>query len=148
MPIKSFRGKLTDGAIDTIVLHTNNGSTGYRIKRFDLMSADYGTAGADSHSSVVKVFKIPQTTADELVDFADNTLMAAATFERFTSVGTLTQSVFFDNEVVNQDIYLTHKDTQTGQSVNYYIELEQIKLSLDENTVATLKDIRNVVQNG
>ena len=144
MTIKSFRGRLEDGAIDTIVLHTNNGSTGYRIKRFDLMSADYGTAGGDSHSSVVKVFKIPQTTADELVDFSDNTLMAAATFERFTSVGTLTQSLFFDNEIVNQDIYLTHKDTQTGKSVNYYIELEQIKLSLDENTVATLKDIRNI----
>ena len=144
MPIKSFRGKLTDGAIDTIVLHTNDGSTGYRIKRFDLMSTDYGTAAGDSHSSVVKVFKIPQTTADELVDFADNTLMAAATFERFNSVGTLTQSVFFDNEVVNQDIYLTHKDTQTGRSVNYYIELEQMKLDLNENTVATLKDIRNI----
>ena len=144
MPIKSFRGSLADGGIDTISLHTINGSTGYRIKRFDLMSTDYGTAGADSHSSVVKVFKIPQSTADELVDFSDNTLMAAATFERFTSVGTLTQSVFFDNEIVNQDIYLTHKDTQTGQGVNYYIELEQVKLALDENTVATLKDIRNI----
>jgi len=80
MQIKSYRGKLTDGAIDTIILHTNDGSTGYRIKRFDLMSTDYGTAGGDSHSSVVKVYKIAQTTADEFVDFADNTLMAAATF--------------------------------------------------------------------
>jgi len=28
--------------------------------------------------------------------------------------------------------------------VNYYIELEQMKLDLNENTVDTLKDIRNV----
>ena len=28
----------------------------------------------------------------------------------------------------------------------YYLELEQIKLSLDENTVATLRDIRNITQ--
>tara|TARA_R100001086_G_C11699943_1_gene221065 strand:- start:87 stop:551 length:465 start_codon:yes stop_codon:yes gene_type:complete len=144
--IKSFRGKLTDGAIDTIVLHTNNGSTGYRIKRFDLMSADYGTATGDSHTSVVKIFKTPQTTADELIDFSDNTLMAAATFERNNSVGTTEQSLFFDNEITNQDIYVTHKDTQTGKSVNYYIELEQMNLDLNENTVATLKDIRNIDQ--
>ena len=30
--------------------------------------------------------------------------------------------------------------------VNYYIELEQMKLDLSENTVATLKDIRNIEQ--
>jgi len=28
--------------------------------------------------------------------------------------------------------------------MNYYIELEQVKLDLNENTVATLKDIRNI----
>ena len=144
MPIKTFRGKMADGGIDTLHLHTNNGSTGYRIKKFVLMSTDYGTAGGDSHTSVIKVYKINQTTADEFVDFADNTLMAAATYERHTSVGAQTEAVFFDNEVVNQDIYLTHKDTQTGQACNYYIELEQIKLDLNENTVATLKDIRNL----
>ena len=35
-------------------------------------------------------------------------------------------------------------DVEVGESVNYYIELEQIKLDLNENTVATLKDIRNI----
>jgi len=135
MKTKSFRGILADGGIDKIYLAGDEPGDGYRIKRFDLMSTDYGTAGADSHSSVVKVFKIPQTTADELVDFSDSTLMAAATFERFTSVGTLTHSLFFDNEIVNQDIYLTHKDTQTGQSVNYYIELEQVKLTNGEQAI-------------
>ena len=34
--------------------------------------------------------------------------------------------------------------TGAGTSgVNYYIELEQIKLDIGESTVATLKDIRN-----
>ena len=46
--------------------------------------------------------------------------------------------------IFNQDIYVTHKDVAVGQTVNYYIELEQIKLDLNENTVATLKDIRNI----
>ena len=31
-----------------------------------------------------------------------------------------------------------------SRPVNYYVELEQMKLDLNENTVATLKDIRNI----
>ena len=48
-----------------------------------------------------------------------------------------------DNEIINQDIEIGNKESQ-GNSMNYYIELEQIKLDLNENTVSTLKDIRNV----
>ena len=46
--------------------------------------------------------------------------------------------------IFNQDIYLTHLESQGSSAVNYYLELEQIKLDLNENTVATLKDIRNI----
>ena len=52
-------------------------------------------------------------------------------------------TIIFDNMVFNQDIYITAKAEQ-GTNVNYYIELEATKLALDENTVATLKDIRNI----
>ena len=44
----------------------------------------------------------------------------------------------------NQDVYVTFKKTAGTSPTNYYIELEQVKLALDENTVATLKDIRNI----
>jgi hypothetical protein len=56
-----------------------------------------------------------------------------------------TDSVIFDNEIFNQDIYITQSDVEgaTASSCNYYIELEQMDLALDEATVATLKDIRN-----
>ena len=52
----------------------------------------------------------------------------------------------FDNVIINQDIDITNidRDDSATQGVNYHIELEQVKLSLDENTVATLKDIRNI----
>ena len=53
-------------------------------------------------------------------------------------------SIIFDNMTFNQDIYITHKDDDGGQPINYYIELEQVKLDLNENTVATLKDIKNI----
>ena len=144
MTIKSFRGLIKDGVQDTIVLHTNDGSTGYRIVKFQLMSNDYGTATADGQNSLVKIFKVSQTTIDETLDFSDNTLLAAASFERTTSLATYSEQIIFDREVFNQDIYVVHKDFTSGEPVNYYIELEQMPLALDENTVATLKDIRNI----
>jgi len=144
MTIKSFRGLIADGVQDTIVLHTNDGSTGYRIVKFQLMSNDYGTATADGQNSLVKIFKVSQSTIDETLNFSDNTLLAAASFERTTSLATYSEQVIFDREIFNQDIYVVHKDFTSGEPVNYYIELEQIKLDLSENTVATLKDIRNI----
>lgn len=139
--IKTFRGLMIDGAQDTIVLHTNDGSIGYRIKKFQLI----GTApGAELVEAVVKIYKVSQTTIDGAVDLSDNTLlgvgfMVSSTTEEWTSHNIL----IFDQEIFNQDIYITHFDASVGEGVNYYIELEQIKLDLNENTVATLKDIRN-----
>ena len=38
--IKSFRGLIASGTQDTIVLHTNDGSMGYRIKRLNIIGQD------------------------------------------------------------------------------------------------------------
>lgn len=141
MPIKSFRGKMSDNTIDTISLHTNTGSTGYRITKFQLM----GPNGNSMIESVVKVYSIPQTTADTDIDFSDNTLLAAGTIVNTNSnVYNPEPIIIFDNTTFNQDIFVTLKGHDHLTDVNYYIELEQVNLSLDENTVATLKDIRNI----
>ena len=44
MPIKTFRGLMAADTQDTIVLHTNTGSTGYRIVKFQIMGNTPGTA--------------------------------------------------------------------------------------------------------
>ena len=146
MAIKSFRGKIADDGIDTISLHTNTGSTGYKINKFQVMPATPGNA---TQESVMKIFKIPQTAASATVDFSDNTLLAAALYKQEANASQTAQGVeiIFDNEKFNQDIYITHKDAATGEAMNYYIELESMSLALDENTVATLKDIRNIKSN-
>ena len=146
MPIKSFRGQIADITTDTIVLHTNNGSTGYRIVKFEIMPAAPGTV---SQETICKIFKIPQTsTPTGTIDFSDNTLLAAAYYQDSQSAGdNQATTIIFDNEIFNQDIFITNKDVSgndPGAAINYHIELEQIKLSLDKNTVATLKDIRNI----
>jgi len=142
--IKSFRGKIIDGGIDTILLHTNTGSTGYRIVKFEIMTQEPYGAGSGEH--IMKIYKIPQTTANAEVDFSDNTLLGAAITNNSTSgyQYATVPSVIFDNEIFNQDIYVTHVDNASTLSCNYYIELEKMSLALDENTVATLKDIRNI----
>jgi len=144
MPIKSFRGKIADNGVETISLHTNNGSVGYRIVKFELMAIDPMN---NNQESVVKIFSIPQTTAPTAtIDFSDNTLLAAGFVESDNSGATPTfneAAIIFDNMVFNQDIFVTHIE-QGSDAVNYYIELEQVKLDLNENTVATLKDIRNI----
>jgi len=143
MVVKSFRGKIADNGIDTITLHTNTGSTGYRIIKFQLFAAAPGTSDVEH---IVKIYKIPQTTADGLVDFSDNTLLGVAFLPGKATEFQQDDIVIFDNEIFNQDIYVTHADVggAPGSDVNYYIELEQVKLDLNENTVATLKDIRNI----
>ena len=140
--IKTFRGLLAHGAQDTISLHTNNGSVGYRIVKLDTIDKDPGT---NTMESVLKIYKVPQTTVTGSIDFSDQTLLGVAYFENNTS-GTYAswKQIIFDRDVFNQDIYITNNDNSGATiALNYYMELEQVKLDLTENTVATLKDIRN-----
>ena len=80
---------------------------------------------------------------DNNVDLTDGTLLAAA----FTGLAggefMGAKTIIFDNEIFNQDIFLTSIDNGgSTQDANYYLELDQIKLDLGEATVATLKDMR------
>jgi len=144
--IKTFRGMIADDTQDTILLHTNDGSTGYRIVKFQIIN---NAPGAVSIKGVLKIYKVSQTTVDALVDFSDNTLLGAAFYEDNDSVTYVHgKTIIFDKEIFNQDIYITSRDVQGSEPMNYYLELEQIKLDLSENTVATLKNLKNLEPGG
>ena len=138
MPIKSFRGKLAGDGTETIPLHTNNGSQGYRIKKLEVVPASFGS----DQIGIFTVNTIPFTPVTT-VDFSDQTLVGVAIVRNDNSQGGTAsdQVIVFDNLTFNQDIYLTHVEQSTN-GVNFYLELEQAKLSKDEATVATLKDMR------
>jgi len=144
MPIKSFRGLMKHDTEDTIVLHTNTGSVGYKIKKFEVIPEK---PGVDLVKSIFKIYSVPQTSSNGTIDFSDNTLLAAA-YMGHNNGGSAANSeqiiITFDNITFNQDIYVTYFEDAGNKSANYYIELEQVKLDLNENTVATLKDIRNI----
>ena len=142
---KTFKGKLKDGGQDRIRLSTNQGLVGYRIVKFELMA---GRPMQLDGEHIVQVFTREQTNVPTgtsvTVDYHDPLLLACGIISNETTghqypVNLVT---FFDNKTVNQDIFVTHTDVSGSGECNYYIELELIKLSLDESTVATLKDMR------
>ena len=146
---KSFRGRLADGALERIRLSTNNGLTGYQIVKFELMGHNPGDTSSGSYEHVVQIFTTENIgtgvarTASGTVDFTDPTLLAAGLCFANTSPQFNDEtSVIFDNTKFNQDIFITHVNEDTATDVNYYLELEQVKLSENEATVATLKDMR------
>jgi len=141
--IKSFRGMIADDGQDTIVLHTSDGSTGYKIVKFEIISQSPVDITSES---VIQIWKEEQTALSADIDFSNNRLLGVAVFTSHATASSnpFNLSVIFDNEIFNQDIYITHKDKAAATPCNYYIELEQMPLDLNENTVATLKDIRNL----
>jgi len=140
--IKTFRGLLADGSQATINLHTNDGKTGYRMIKFELLGIDANTA----YEGTAQVFTVDKATMPTEIDFSDPTLLAAAIIQMSTSTqGSAYTAIIFDQDIINQDIFITHdeKSAGAGNAVNYYMELEQIKLDLNESTVATLQSIRS-----
>ena len=140
--IISFRGLMADGAQERISLETIKGLKGYQITKFEIMPEKPGSTAVEH---TVLIYKTEQDAVDATIDFSNNRLVAAAYTEGNNSSNYIGQPLIsiFDNEKFNQDIFIQHTDAKGALPVNYYIEIKQTDLSLDEQTVATLKDIRN-----
>jgi len=141
--IKTFRGRMVDDTQDAISLHTNDGSMGYRILKMQMLP----THASKDIEGVIKIYSTRNanvTTPTTDIDFSDNELVAAAIVTGAHSHEIPWDStVVFDHIVFNQDIYVTWKCNDKIEDINYYLELEQVKLDINSNTVATLKDMRN-----
>ena len=141
MVVQSFKGLLTDGGQDQIRLSTIKGKVGYKIVKLEIIPEVPGTVDQES---VVKIFKTQQTTINGEVNFSEGDLLGVAYIESTTSTAPATIGpIIFDNEIFNQDIFVTHKDVGVGgRSGNYYLELEVIPLTDQGAEYTTLKDIR------
>ena len=136
---KSFRGLISNDSQVRIRLSTNDGLTGYKVVKFQLIGLNENT----DYETVVQIFTRKQDTIRDSIDFSNPLLLAAGMYGDTTSGSVQSdQTVIFDTMKVNQDIYVTAKATAGTSDINYYIELEQMTLSKDEATVATLKDMR------
>ena len=140
----SFRGKIPDGLQDRLRLRTIKGKVGYRIVKFQCIS----DAPASTTAEIVcKIFKTDQeNVVGPTIDFTDSNLLGVSYVEEHSNStdfgGT---NIIFDNEIVNQDIFVTASDGSGGtKQCNYYIELEVMSLDDVEATMLTLKSLRNI----
>ena len=146
--ILTYRGLISDydsgvdgSGIERILLSTKKGEAGYRIVKLQLMPNNLNS----SQEACFKIYTVAQSVATFEFDFSDTTLLAAARYTESSAADTRAEDlhVIFDHVIVNQDIYLTHKNNESGIGVNYYIELERIKLNEQEAMVTTIQNIRN-----
>jgi hypothetical protein len=144
--IKTFKGQLPIGEQKKLLLSTNDGLTGYKIKKFQLMP---GQPGSQMVELVGQIFLTDQTgSITTAVNFNDPDLLAVAYYEDNVASGGvlegLSNVVIFDNETFNQDIFVNITDATGGTNpANYYIELEQFKIDINTATYHTLKNIRS-----
>jgi hypothetical protein len=142
--ILSYKGQLADGLQDRIRLRTLQGKVGYKIKKFQIMTATPGQANAEM---VGQIFNTDQTgSITSTVDFTKGELLAVALYHDVQSTSyNFSNTVIFDNEIVNQDIFVNIIDASGGSNAcNYYIELETVALSDSQATQLTLKNLRTI----
>ena len=140
MVVKTFRGQLEDGGQDHIRLQTIKGKVGYRIVKFEVISKDPNSVSAEA---IVKIYKTKQSSITDTINFADIDLLAVSYFSNSDNPAYVANlSTIFDNEIFNQDIYVTSYSSLNAEPANYYIELEVIRLTDSDAEFTTLKDIR------
>jgi len=138
----SYRGILPMGNEDRIRLRTIQGKVGYKITKFQIVSS---TPGIGIQEFVAKITKVPDPNIGPVLNFTDADLLATTVQSTHSGNMLLTETVIFDNEITNQDIYVNITDGAGGTvQCNYFIELEVMKLSDLEATQLTLKSLRTV----
>ena len=142
--IISYKGRIAMGLQDRINLRTLKGKVGYRITKFETISAAPGTTNQEF---IAKIFKTDQTgSIGNAVDFTDSDLLAVNyNVDKHNTDVAPNQTIIFDNEVFNQNIFISITDP-SGETTecNYYIELEVMSLNDVETTMLTLKSIRSI----
>jgi len=137
--IKTFRGLLLDLGVDKIRLSTKDGKMGYRIKKFEVITETPGQANVEATVTISKVDFTPLNK----IHLTDGNVLGVAFYSGNSSahIYPTSQVMIFDQEVFNQDIYVGNNDLQ-GEAMNYYLELETIKMTDNAAAVSTLRDIR------
>ena len=140
----SYRGTLDIGLQDRIRLKTITGKVGYKIVKFQIMSTVPGGANTEM---LGQIYKTDQTgSIGTTVNFSNSDLIAVALYHDADSTSyAFNDTVIFDNEIVNQDIFVNITDPSGATNPgNYYIELEAMSLTDLEATQITLKSIKDI----
>lgn len=122
----SFRGLLADGGQDKIRIQGATGEIAWRITKFQVMPPQASV----NVEATVKIYREEQSSIVNTVDFTEDELLAAAILNDDTSNAfQAPPKIIFDNALFVRNIYVSQKGADHTADVNYYIELEEVKVS-------------------
>ena len=137
--IKTFRGKLATATQDKISLSGGDIDTGYRIVEIQVIPENPLT---NSQEALMQIWKTKQDPGalGTTINFDDDSLIGAAVWSNNATTENYPEdkSVIFDDEVFNQDIYITCNET-SGRAMNYLLKLEEIKMKDPETAVVNYR---------
>jgi len=124
----SFRGFLVDEGQDKIRIEGATGEIAWRITKFEIMVTE---PGEQSSEHVVQIWREEQDTISNTVNFDNDELLGMAWLGFGATTGPTNFLVsIFDNQLFVRNLYIGSKDASgNSKSVNYYIELEEVKVS-------------------
>jgi len=128
--VHSFRGLLADGEQREIRIQGPVGAIAWRISKFEIFP---NLPGTEASESTIQIWREKQDTISSdtsTVDFKNDELLAAS-FLGFGSNAKESSAVVtvFDNALFVRNIYATHTNSDGTGTCNYYIELEEVKVS-------------------
>jgi len=137
--VHSFRGLVGSGEEDEINLERQNLNLAYRIVKFQIMPKDPNVTLV---KHVMKIYRESQSTINDSVDFTDQDLLGAATYNEAPEPQDQAGygSIIFDNTLFSRNIYVTNFELSGGASCNYYLEIEEVPV-----TAATLMQLKLAV---
>jgi len=144
MSIVTFQGKLNIDQEKELFLRTQNGKTGYKIIKFQIIST---TPGVDSHELVGKITSAPDPNVGPTIDLSNSEVLAVAYHTDLGNANVATSdSIIIDNQVINQNIFVQIGNANPSVTIpaNYYIKLEKMVLSDLQSTQITLKNLRTI----
>jgi len=143
--IITYKGQLPIDVEEKLHLSTNDGLTGYRLKKFQIMSSDPGNG---SHELVGKIRLTADDNVGPTVNLSDPDVIAVCYHTDLGNANVATSdSIILDKETFNQDIFVQIGDATGGTSpANFYVEMEKFPLDLNTSTYHTLKNIRSKTQ--
>jgi len=121
----SFKGLLADGVQERIRIQGSVGAVAWRITKLQAITTSPGTTTAEA---VIKIYREEQSTIDAVINFDDVELLGVVFWSGRTSA-VPGDTIIFDNSLFTRNIYVTAKDVDSARDTNYYIELEEVKVS-------------------
>jgi len=126
----SFRGLLADGAQERIRIQGATGEIAWRITKFEIFP---NLPGTQANESTIQIWREKQdsvSTSTATVDFNNDELLAVSFVGTADDIYESKLLVtIFDNALFVRNIYVTHTNADDAGACNYYIELEEVKVS-------------------